>query len=59
MCLQKPKAVHTASKGQYSAVGGEVQVAWDGIHGWRMGGTRRSIHRFVKQAKFYVSLIAL
>jgi len=32
MSLCKPKAVCAASEWQYTAAGGEVQVAWGGIY---------------------------
>jgi len=35
MSLQKPKPVKAASKRQYTAAGGEVQIPWGGIHEWR------------------------
>jgi len=35
MSLQKPNAVHAASKQQSTAASGEVHVLWGGIHEWR------------------------
>ena len=32
MSLHKPKAMYAASKRQYTAAGGDVQVPWGGIH---------------------------
>jgi len=48
MSLQKPKAVHVASKLEYSTAGREVQVHWVSIHEVTESGTRRLKHGLMK-----------
>jgi len=34
LCLKTPVAMYSASRWQYTAAGGDVQVSWGGIHEW-------------------------
>ena len=60
MSLQKPKAMYTANKQQYTAAGGEVQVLQGGIYEW--GKQEQKIDTWIGKAnavlrEFYRSMV--